>query len=196
MALTFDDGPNGADTSAILDVLKEEGVRATFFVVGMAAEREPDVLARIAREAHALGIHGWSHARWNLLRTDALHRELADTQAAIRDATGVRTRLVRPPFGARSFRVLGELQKLNYTCVLWSVPLAVEWKATTAQTIARAILSRANDGSIIVLHDGDRGRTADRYALAQAVRAIVSGLRERGLRFVTIPEMLALPAPR
>lgn len=192
VALTFDDGPNGADTDAVLDALGEEDVRATFFVVGKAAAAQPQVVRRIADEGHALGNHSWDHAHLNVRTRHGIVRQLRKTDDAIFAATGTRTRLVRPPFGARSFHVLDELRRMDYTCVLWSTPLAREWEYPGAATIARRILEASGDGSVAVLHDGNRGGHADRREVARAVRLIARGLRQRGLGFVTIPQMLAL----
>jgi len=192
VALTFDDGPNGADTSAILDVLREEGVHATFFVVGKAAARQPQLLQRMVEEGHVLGNHTWDHAHLNVRTRARIARQLQRTDEAIRTATGERTYLARPPFGARSFHVLDELRRMGYTCVLWSTPLAREWQYPGAEAIARRILGQSGDGSIVVLHDGNRGRHADRREVAHAVRPIVRDLRRQGLAFVTIPQMLAL----
>ncbi|MGA3037660.1 MAG: polysaccharide deacetylase family protein [Vulcanimicrobiaceae bacterium] len=194
VALTFDDGPNGGDTSAILDVLREEDVSATFFVIGKATAQQPEIVQRMVREGHALGNHSWDHAHLNVRTRARIARQLERTDDAIYAATGTRTRLARPPFGARSFLVLDELRRLDYTCVLWSTPLAREWEYPGTATIARRILERSGDGSVIVLHDGSRGRRADRRDVAHAVRMIVRGLRQRGLTFVTIPQMLALEA--
>ncbi len=191
VALTFDDGPNGDDTAAILDVLREENVRATFFVVGKAAAQQPGLLQCMLRDGHALGNHTWDHAHLNVRTRAGIARQMQRTDDAIHAATGTRTRVARPPFGARSFLVLDELRRLGYTCVLWSTPLAREWEYPGAATIARRILERSGDGSILALHDGNRGGRADRRAVAQAVRLIVRGMRERGLGFVTIPQMLA-----
>ena len=192
VALTFDDGPNAGDTRAILDVLAEERTNATFFVVGRAAARQPALLRRMVREGHALGNHTWSHAHLNVRTRNGIRRELSRTDDVIFEATGIRTKLVRPPFGARSISVLETIRSLGYTCVLWSVPLAREWERPDADTIARRILARANDGSIIALHDGDRGRSSSRGELADAVRSICRRLRERGMRFVTVPQMLSV----
>lgn len=194
VALTFDDGPNGSDTDALLDVLREEEVRATFFVVGRAAAHYPKALQRMVRDGHALGNHSWSHAHLNIRSRAGIRRELERTEAAIFAATGERTRVARPPFGARSFTVLDELRRLGYTCVLWSVPLAREWQQTGSTAIAARLLARTTDGAILALHDGDRGRPAQRRHVAAATRHIIQGCRERSLRFVTVPEMLALRA--
>lgn len=196
VALTFDDGPNAAHTGAILDVLEEEGVCATFFVVGKAAVRQPALLKRMHGAGHALGNHTWSHAHLNIRSRAAIVGEIVRTDEVIFAATGSFTPLVRPPFGARSFFVLRVLRELGRKCVLWSVPFAREWEAPAAQTIAQRILAGTRDGAVIALHDGDRGRPADRAGLPRAVRSIVRGLRERGLSFVTVPEMLAMEAKR
>lgn len=192
VALTFDDGPNGRDTEALLDVLEEEDVRATFFVVGKAASRYPASVNRMARDGHALGNHSWSHAHLNVRTRAGIRRELDRTEGAIFAATGERTRLARPPFGARSFLVLDEMRSLGYTCVLWSVPLAQEWRGTGSTEIATRLLERTVDGAVLALHDGDRGRPAAREHIAAATRQVIAGCRRRSLRFVTIPEMLAL----
>lgn len=194
VALTFDDGPNGADTDAVLDVLAEEDVHATFFVVGQAAATQPELVRRIVAHGHALGNHTWDHAHLNIRTRSGIVRQLRKTDDAIFAATGTRTRLVRPPFGARSFHVLDELRRMEYACVLWSTPLAREWEYPGAATIARRILEASGDGSVVALHDGNRGGRGDRREVARALPLIVRGLRERGLRFVTIPQMLALEA--
>ncbi|MGH7714384.1 MAG: polysaccharide deacetylase family protein, partial [Vulcanimicrobiaceae bacterium] len=152
--MTFDDGPNGADTDSVLDALGEEDVRATFFVVGKAAAAQPEVVRRIADEGHALGNHSWDHAHLNVRSRHGIVRQLRKTDDAIFAATGMCTRLVRPPFGARSFHVLDELRRMDYTCVLWSTPLAREWEYPGASAIARRILEASGDGSVAVLHDG------------------------------------------
>lgn len=192
VALTFDDGPNGSDTESVLDVLEEEDVRATFFVVGKAAARYPNLLNRMVRAGHALGNHSWSHAHLNLRTRAGIRRELERTERAIFVATGERTRLVRPPFGARSFSVLDEFRRLGYTCVLWSVPLAHEWRGVGSAEIAARLLQRTADGAVLALHDGDRGRLAAREQIAAATRELIAGCRRRSLRFLTIPEMLVL----
>lgn len=192
VALTFDDGPNGGDTESVLDVLSEENVPATFFVVGKAASSHPKLLNRMVRDGHALGNHSWSHAHLNIRTRAGIRREMERTEEAVVAAVGERTRLARPPFGARSFTVLEELRRLGYTCVLWSVPLAHEWRGAGSAEIASRLLERTTDGAIIALHDGDRGRPAAREQIAAATRQLIAGCRRRSLRFVTIPEMLAL----
>jgi peptidoglycan/xylan/chitin deacetylase (PgdA/CDA1 family) len=200
VALTFDDGPNPPFTGRILDVLRAERVHATFFVVGRAVAADPATVRRIVREGHAIGNHTWDH-RHLVVETDAAIRsELTRTDAAIFAASGVHTRLLRPPFGARDFAVLDEARRLGYTVVMWSVPLPNDWDRPGGATIAERVLDHVGDGSIIVLHDGNRGivcrpgtpaTLCDRSQDVAATRLIVERLRARGFRFVTVPQLIA-----
>ncbi|MGH7708144.1 MAG: polysaccharide deacetylase family protein [Vulcanimicrobiaceae bacterium] len=202
VALTFDDGPNPPYTERILGVLERAHVRATFFVVGRAVAAHPAVVRRMVRDGDALGNHTWDHAHLIVETPAAVRAELDRTQAAILHAADVRTDLMRPPFGARDFSVIREARRLGYTVVMWSVPLPDDWDQPGAAVIAARVLRHVGDGSIIVLHDGNRGRLCaplgqfpakicDRSQEAAATALIVGALRARGYRFVTIPQLLA-----
>jgi peptidoglycan-N-acetylglucosamine deacetylase len=200
VALTFDDGPNPPYTSAILDVLEREHVHATFFVVGRAVAAYPSVVRREVRDGDAIGNHTWSHSHMILMNAAQVRSSLGKTDDAIFRAAGVHTRIMRPPFGARDWLVLDQARSLGYTPVMWSVPLAKDWEEPPAQTIADRIFPYVSDGSIIVLHDGNRGivcanqhaRTCDRHSEIEATQLIIERLRNDGYRFVTVPELLAL----
>lgn len=200
VALTYDDGPNPPYTNAIVDVLHREHVRATFFVVGQAVQAYPAVVRREVRDGNAIGNHTWAHEHLVLDDSVSLSQTLEKTDRAIFGATGTHTRIMRPPYGGRDWLVLGEVRKLGYTPVMWSVPLAKDWEYPPAGVIAQRVLQYVSDGSIIVLHDGNRGivcarsrqpaRTCDRSADVEATRLIVESLKREGYRFVTIPELL------
>jgi peptidoglycan/xylan/chitin deacetylase (PgdA/CDA1 family) len=202
VALTFDDGPNPPYTTAILDVLERERVHATFFLVGRAVAAYPSIVRREVRDGDAIGNHTWSHAHMILMDAAQVRGSLAQTDAAIYRAAGVHTRIMRPPFGARDWMVLDQARSLGYTPVMWSVPLAKDWEEPPAPTIADRIVPYVHDGSIIVLHDGNRGivcadthalaKTCDRHSEIEATRLIIERLRREGYRFVTIPELLAI----
>ncbi|MGB6986609.1 MAG: polysaccharide deacetylase family protein [Candidatus Aquilonibacter sp.] len=202
VALTFDDGPNPPYTTAILDVLEREHARATFFVVGRAVAAYPSVVRREVRDGDAIGNHTWSHSHMILMDAAQVRSSLAKTDDAIYRAAGVHTRIMRPPFGARDWLVLDQARSLGYTPVMWSVPLAKDWEEPPAQTIADRIVPYVQDGSIIVLHDGNRGivcadshvgaKTCDRHSEIEATRLIIERLRSEGYRFVTVPELLSL----
>ena len=200
VALTYDDGPNPPYTDAIINVLREERVRATFFVVGQAVQAYPDVVRREVGDGDAIGNHTWGHDHLVLDDSVSLRETLERTDRAIYAATGTHTRIMRPPYGGRDWLVLREVRKLGYTPVMWSVPLAKDWEYPPASVIAQRVLSYVTDGSIIVLHDGNRGiicarahvspHVCDRSADVEATRLIVQALKRDGYRFVTIPELL------
>ena len=202
VALTFDDGPNPPYTNAILDVLEREHVHATFFVVGRAVAAYPSIVRREVRDGDAIGNHSWSHGHLILMSPAQVRSSLARTDAAIYRAAGVHTRIMRPPFGARDWLVLAQVRRLGYTPVMWSVPLAKDWEEPPAAIIADRTVPYVRDGSIVVLHDGNRGivcasahvsaKTCDRHSEIEATRLIIDRLRREGYRFVTVPELLAL----
>jgi peptidoglycan-N-acetylglucosamine deacetylase len=202
VALTFDDGPNPPYTTAILAVLEREHVHATFFVVGRAVVAYPLVVQREVRDGDAVGNHTWSHGHLILMDADQVRDSLARTDAAIYQASGVHTRIMRPPFGSRDWLVLDQVRRLGYTPVMWSVPLANDWEDPPAATIAKRILSNVRDGSIVVLHDGNRGivcagarvspKTCDRHNDIEATLLIIEALKREGYQFVTVPELLAI----
>lgn len=201
VALTFDDGPNPPYTTRILRVLRQEHVHATFFVVGRAVRAYPSVVRQEVQDGNAVGNHTWDHRHLIVMTPSAIARSLRRTDAAIYAAAGVHTDLMRPPFGARDWIVMHTVRRLGYRVVMWSVPLARDWRYPSPRVIARRILRYVRDGSIIVLHDGNRGllcardhlnpHICDRTNDIAATRIIVETLKREGYRFVTIPQMIA-----
>ncbi len=201
IALTYDDGPNPPYTNRILDVLEREGVHATFFLVGRAVQAYPEVVRREVRDGDAIGNHSWDHSHLIVYPSSAVATSIVRTDAAIEAAAGIHTRLFRPPFGARDWIVMRAAQRLGYTVVMWSEPLPRDWEYPSPAQIAQRVLRVAGDGSIIVLHDGNRGElctqrhlnphVCDRSADIGATRLVIDELKKRGYRFVTIPDLIA-----
>ena len=202
VALTFDDGPNPPYTDRILAVLRHEHVHATFFIVGRAALAHPSEIRKMVRDGDAIGNHTWDHAHLYVQTREQIRRELVRTSSLLFRIAGVRTHLMRPPFGARDFAVIDEARREGYTVVMWSAPLPKDWEQPGGHAIATRVIEHVQDGGIIVLHDGNRGlvcgtaqipaRQCDREQDIAATREIIRTLRARGFTFVTIPELLAL----
>ncbi|MGH7709137.1 MAG: polysaccharide deacetylase family protein [Vulcanimicrobiaceae bacterium] len=199
VALTYDDGPNPPYTDRILKVLQTERIRATFFVVGRAVVAHPATVRALAQAGEVIGNHTWDHEHLIVHTPGQERAELARTDAAVYRITGQHLHFMRPPFGARDFAVIDEAKRDGYTVVMWSVPLANDWDRPGAAVIAQRIVAHVRPGSIIVLHDGNRGIVCggpvppldcDRSQDVAATRMIVDTLRKRGYRFVTIPELL------
>lgn len=188
VALTFDDGPNPRATPVILDVLRREGVHATFFVLGRHADRWPELVRRMADEGHQLGNHGYRHRKLHRRSPAYVRDDLSRGTAAIERASGgVRPTVFRAPHGFRNPWVTPIAASLGQRTIGWSLGV---WDSARpgAGVIARRALDGVHAGSILLLHDGDGyDAEGDRMQTADALPIIINGLRARGLHFATLP---------
>ncbi len=193
VALTFDDGPNARTTPKLLDVLERAHVRATFFVVGRAVLRRPDIVRRMLRDGDEIGNHTQTHAHLNFLLTQkAIGNEIDAAQSAILAAGGRPARYLRPPFGARDFAALDAARRRGLRVVMWTAMLGDEPAGAPSGDLARQLLGQVHDGAIIVMHDGDAGRPGlgGRTYESAAANIVIARLRAQGYRFVTISQMV------
>jgi peptidoglycan/xylan/chitin deacetylase (PgdA/CDA1 family) len=188
VALTFDDGP-GPDTEPILDRLAAHGVHAAFFMVGSQVERYPQIARRIAAEGHEIGNHSFSHPMFLSQTPRRTHEQLARTQAAIEDVTGVRPGIARPPYGIRTPAYFGAARALGLRVIHWSVA-GFDWRPFSGDRIARHVLRGARPGAIVLLHDADSEGKRDRRATAASIPLIADGLRARGLTLAPLGALL------
>ena len=179
VALTFDDGPDIKLTPQLLATLEEKGVPATFFVLGNRAATWPDLVAREYRDGFEVGNHSWDHPHLTKLTADAALRELTRTDDIIAKITGQVPVLTRAPYGELSDHIA---QLSNRTFVAWSVD-TLDWRYPNADRIVETAVSKATDGSIILMHDIHPESIA-------AVPRIIDGLGARGFRLVTVSELL------
>jgi peptidoglycan/xylan/chitin deacetylase (PgdA/CDA1 family) len=192
VALTFDDGPDTKWTPQILNALATKGVKATFFVLGREVEKNPQVAARIVREGHVIANHGYTHVSLTQLSPAQMSAQLTRANSAIAAATGVQPRLLRPVGGAYNQTVLNVASQHGFSVILWSVD-PQDWRGINAATIINRVVSNTGPGSIILLHSGEGPNLT---GTVQAVPQIIDQLRARGLQFVTVAELLNLPAYR
>jgi peptidoglycan/xylan/chitin deacetylase (PgdA/CDA1 family) len=197
IALTFDDGPDPVYTPKLLDLLKRNGARATFFVVGENAERNPDLIARIHEEGHILGIHNYVHHTNWFMRPRTVKRQIHRTSDIIKSITGTRPMYYRPPWGILNvfdYANLGYLQ-----IVLWT-SLFGDWrKRISADKLYKRMKRKLKPGQVFLLHDCGITFGADRDAPANTISAlerILDDGRNLGYRFVGIDEMIAITEQR
>lgn len=183
VALTFDDGPDPIDTPEIMNILKEKGVRATFFVLGQAAHDNPDLLKRLVKEGHEIGNHSFNHD----YQQRRLLKEINQTDEQVYAATGTHTHFYRPPGGFLTKGQLESIKKNGQVVALWSVD-SKDWRNPGVKQIVKNVLDNVSPGAIILLHDGGFQRTQTVKALAQ----IIDSLENQGYRFVTLSELKAL----
>ena len=186
IALTFDDAPSESTSDAVLAVLAEKNVQATFFMIGENMARYPQAAQRIAAAGHELGNHSYSHRRF-LLRSPAfIAREIEDTNALIRAAGYHGPIHFRPPYGKKLLGLPWYLARHHITTVMWDSEPA-RHQPPTAEAITAAALAQAHNGAIILLHpfciDACR---AEREALPH----IIDGLRAQGYTLTTVSELL------
>ena len=179
VALTFDDGPSGACTEALLDGLRERNVKATFFVIGMYAEQYPDIIRRMAQEGHVIGNHTYHHVQLSRLSDQQAQEELEMTNELIEDITGQQPIFARPPFG--SWNKKKEFPA-DLIPVLWNVD-PLDWKTYQTDTVVSRIMNNVEDGDIILLHDS--------YPTSvEAALRTIDMLQEEGYVFVTVDELM------
>ena len=189
VALTLDDGPTRRHTDAVLAVLREEGVRATFYVTGASLQACPECGRALVQAGHALGNHTWSHRRMVAVSEATVAREVEDTDAAIRRAGWAGPITFRAPGCKKLWTLPRYLARTGRTHVTFDVEPETELGAgASAQALVDDALARVRPGSIVLLHVMMEARGPSREAL----RPLVRGLRARGYRFVTVPELLAL----
>jgi peptidoglycan/xylan/chitin deacetylase (PgdA/CDA1 family) len=165
MVLTFDDGP-GAQTAEVLDLLRQHGHRATFFLVGRQVADGAELVRRMLAEGHTVGNHSWDHPRLPELDRPAIEDQLRRASEAIAAVTGQPPTVFRPPYGARDARVDRVAAELGMSTLLWDVDPA-DWSRPGVDAIAAAIRGAGPD-DVVVLHDGrgDRSQTVAALRLA------------------------------
>jgi peptidoglycan/xylan/chitin deacetylase (PgdA/CDA1 family) len=186
IALTFDDGP-WEHTPEILKILQHYDAKATFFFIGQHVQVYPQIAQQVVAAGHALGNHTWSHYTHNMDTTTA-KTEIENTTARIYKATGVKTRLFRPPAGRLDSGVVDYALQKNYATIMWSIDTYDWMESTSVQSLIDSVLNHAKPGSIVLLHDGG----GNRLRTIQALHPIMAGLQQQGYRFVTVPELLEM----
>ncbi|NLB60702.1 MAG: polysaccharide deacetylase family protein [Lentisphaerae bacterium] len=194
-ALTFDDGPNGAATEQILDLLQHYRVPAAFFLIGTNVLHYPALAQRIAREGHLIGNHSFVHPRFDQMSTAAMAQEIAAGTEAIASVTGIRPAWLRPPYGINGPGLREVCRAQGLTIAGWSLD-ASDWNPHSAQEIAEHVLSGLTPGDILLLHDGcETQPDANRQSTVEAVALILERLSQAGCRFVSLPELLRRQGP-
>jgi len=194
IALTFDDGPNEPFTTEIADFLAEHGIRATFFQVGACVERFPEVSRRLLADGHVIGNHSATHT---LARCWGRRAQRAETDAAQAALTRVLRRepaLYRPPWLLRTPSLFGILRQRGLVPISGTFCHAFEVFQPAPARIARRALAKCRSGAIIIFHDGFDARGGNRASTVEAVRLVVLESIRRGFEFVTVDELLVIPA--
>ena len=191
VALTFDDGPDGKYSPAILDTLRSRGVHATFFIIGQNAEVHPELLRRMYREGNEIGNHTFTHPNLALVRRGVTRVELNATERLIEALLNRRTALFRPPyFGDAEPTTIDELAPMAVAEGLGYITVGLrvdpgDWEEPGVDSIIHRTLNSLDRGNIVLLHDGG----GDRSQTVRALGPLIDSLKARGVQFVTVSEL-------
>jgi len=195
-ALTFDDGPHPVFTPLVLSILEKHSVKATFFMLGVAARRYPKIVRMVSNAGHVIGNHSWDHQSLTGIRSRL--QRLNQMWACQRATAPYYNRLFRPPFGAQDSQIRVDALLLGYKIILWSES-AQDWISQESEEIARKIKDRVIPGSIFLLHDAihdslESEASWDRRPMINGLDMALSILKDQ-IHFVTIPELIKYGHP-
>lgn len=186
IALTFDDGPWPNTTAKVLDILKKNRIKSTFFVVGQNVKNYPDLTKQIVADGHIIANHTWHHW-YHQMNAQAAAYEVANTTDIIYQTTGVRTSLFRPPGGIMNNGVAAYAKNNKYAVIMWSAD-SMDYSRPAVPRLMNNIFREAKPGGIVLMHDGG----GDRSHTVKALPEIISRFRKQGYEFVTVPELLEM----
>lgn len=194
VALSFDDGPDKYYTVKILDVLKENDVPATFFLIGKRCKLYPDVVKRMQDEGHVIGNHTYNHPNIMKISEGKVRSELNDTSEIINDLVGYEPALFRSPYGSLDPKRVKLIANEGYKIIAWNVD-SLDWKGLSAAEVKTNILENVVEGSIILQHSAG-GKGEDLSGSVEALAEIIKVLKEDGYEFVTVDKLLDIPYKR
>ena len=181
VALTFDDGPSSECTPRLLDILKKENVKATFFLVGKNIKENEDIVIRMKNEGHLIGNHTFNHSQLTKLGFDEAVEEINTTNAWITNISGYTPEYIRPPFGSFTDELLSET---SMSVVMWNVD-PLDWKYKNKDIVTDKILKNVKNGDIILMHDIFESSV-------DAAQTVIKELKKQDYVFVTVDKMNSL----
>lgn len=188
IAMTFDDGPKPGQTDRLLDMLKERGIKVTFFVIGQNAAAAPELIKRMVDEGHEVANHSWNHPSLTKLSAAAVAEQINKTDEAIVAGGAPRPTLMRPPYGATNASLNRRFnEEFGHKVILWTVD-PLDWKIRNSEHVQSEILANTKPGAIILSHD-------IHPTTVSAMPATLDALLAKGYKFVTVSQLIAMDRP-
>lgn len=182
IALTFNCAWGDETTNGVLELLRENGVKATFFFVGTFAQEFPESVKKIINAGHEPGNHSMYHTDPAKQTFAEISSDIEECNALVYSLTGVRPKVYRAPSGAYNNDTVTAAQELGLTPVQWSAD-SIDWKDPSPDTILRRIEKRVAPGGILLFHLGKQNTL-------QALPGVISSLKSQGYEFCTVSELL------
>lgn len=183
VAISFDACWGAEKTESILDILDDNDVKVTFFLVNIWLEDYPDKAKEVAKRGHEIALHSTTHPHFTRLSTEEMKEELSKNKEMVKKVTGYDPVLFRPPFGDYNNQVIETAKEMGLTTIQWSVD-SLDWKENlSAQDITKRIMERVEEGSIILMHN-DGQYTPD------VIKVVLPELKRQGYSVVPVSELL------
>ncbi len=181
IALSFDDGPNLVTTPKVLDVLEENGIKASFFLIGNnISDESAAVMKRAKKMGCDLENHSLTHSQMSTLSEQEIRDEIAATSALVKKYVGRKPKFFRPPYINHN-ELMHKCIDLTFICGMG----CTDWEpAVTAEQRAASVIKNAADGQIVLLHDMEGNDNT-----VEALKTIIPELKAQGFKFVTVPEL-------
>lgn len=188
IAFTFDDGPSPIYTPQVLDIFKEAGGFATFFMIGEHMKKHPEIVKMVTEGNHEIGNHTYSHEDLTELSVNDAYKELEKSDQLTHQMAGKKPRVMRPPFIRFNNETKEISNQFNYRVIGAINGDAKDWEQPGVEHIVSKSRNHIRNGSILMFHDGfeNRSQTID------AVRILVKEVKENGYRLVTVSQLLDL----
>lgn len=165
----------------MLNTLAVSDVKATFFIGGSWAKRNPEVLKSIAGHGHELGNHTYSHPHPNSLSIEKNKEQILKTEELVDQITGVKTALYAPPYGEYNDKVLLAAHELGYTTIMWSID-TIDWQRPAAEVIKSRVLKKIHNGAIILMHPTE--------PTAKALPELIKEIKKQGYQITTVSDII------
>lgn len=186
IALTFDDGPHPRYTRQILDILKKEGIKATFFVIGEnIGYYDEGIVSDIINDGHELGNHTFNHEHTKDMNEENFYRDVKMCHELVKEKYGYEMKIFRPPEGYVDQKVEKIAAEMGYSIIIWSIDTK-DWEHVGADLIVGNIEKNADDGDIILMHD----YVSKPNTTIDALEKIIKNLKNQGYKFVTVSELI------
>ena len=190
LALTFDDGPDQRYTPQILDILKKNQIKATFFVVGTQIQKYPQIFKRIIREGHEIGSHSYQHLKFSELSAAKIESQLRKNQETIHANGGPpETAIFRPPYGALDPHAIEAIRSQHYRIILWTID-SLDWRALNKIQVERNVLPAVQNGDIILQHCAAFGKKENLTGSVASLPDLIQANQKKGFKFVTVSKLL------
>jgi polysaccharide deacetylase family sporulation protein PdaB len=184
VALTFDHSWGNKFTPAILDTLKQNNLKVTFFIMGPWAQKYPEVAKRMVTDGHEIASHGYRHENYGDMTADWVHSDIEKAHALIKEVTGVDAKLIRPPNGHYSQQSLKVTDEMGYKTIIWNID-SLDWKNPGRDVIVERVMKRLKPGGIILMHASDTP-----VQTAEALPILLEKIKAEGYEIVTVSELM------